>query len=53
MVIRPLEDHTRHIVLDLRSLIWGFGENCTIVQAITLEPDNAAAQYKDALLGSY
>ena len=30
MVIRPLDDRTYcHIVLDLHSLIWGFGESCT------------------------
>ena len=32
---------TAHIVFDLRSLIWGFGESCTIVHGITSEPENA------------
>ena len=31
---------TAHIVLDLRSLIWSFGESCTIVRCITSTPAN-------------
>ena len=31
---------TAHIVFDLRSLILGFGESCTIVQGTNLEPEN-------------
>ena len=29
-----------HIVLDLRSFIWSFGESCTIVHCITSQPTN-------------
>ena len=29
---------TAHIVLDIRSLIWDFGESCTIVHGITSVP---------------
>ena len=28
---------TAHIALDLRSLIWGFGESCAIIPSITSE----------------
>ena len=38
-VIRPLDDRT-YTVLDQRSLICGFGKNCTIVYDITVHPDN-------------
>ena len=31
---------TAHIVFDLRSLIWGFDERCTIVPGINSEPEN-------------
>ena len=30
---------TAHIAFDPRSLIWGFGESCTIVQGINWEPE--------------
>ena len=30
------------IVLDLPSLIWGFGESCTIVHYITSQPTNVS-----------
>ena len=39
VVIRPLDD--AHIVFDLRSLIWGFGESDMVVHSITSEPENA------------
>ena len=38
LVIGPLDDHK--IVLDLRSLICGFGESCTLVECITLQRAN-------------
>ena len=31
---------TADIVFDLRSLIWSFGESCTIVRGINSEPEN-------------
>ena len=37
---------TTHIVLDLISLIWGFGETCTIVHGITSQP---ASVFSDVL----
>ena len=37
IVIRPLDDRTYCV---LGSLIWGFGENCTIVHGIKSEPEN-------------
>ena len=36
-MIRLLDDHT--IVFDMRSLVWGFGESCTIVHGIHSEPE--------------
>ena len=36
MVIGPLDN--THIVLDLLSLIWDFGESCTIVPGIISQP---------------
>ena len=33
---------TANIVLDLRSLSWGFGESCTIVRFISSQPANVA-----------
>ena len=38
----PGRSTTTHIVLDLRSLIWGFGESCTIVHRITSQPANVS-----------
>ena len=38
LVTRPLDD--RIYLLDLRSLLWGFGESCTIVRIITSHPAN-------------
>ena len=39
-VIMPLDDRTYCTVLDLRSLVWGFGESCTIFHGITSQPAN-------------
>ena len=39
MVSRALDDR-KYIVLDLRSLIWGFDESCTIFHGINSPPTN-------------